>query len=85
MHHGNSGTDIDGSRIATDGNASGQALLHGFVNVGSPRALLKINGSIHPLGQDETAAGITVVQISPPTVTLRSGGRTWTESTLSGS
>ena len=57
----------------------GDVKLRGFVNVDGVRALLVINGQITPTVAGQQYAGIDVIAIEPPQVTLQRGRIRWTE------
>ena len=58
---------------------AGDVKLRGFVNVDGVKALLVINGQITPTVAGQQYAGIDVIAIEPPQVTLQRGRVRWTE------
>ena len=52
----------------------------GFVATDQPRVILSVHGRAHTLAAGMSVGAVHVEQISPPTVTLRSGHSTWTAS-----
>jgi hypothetical protein len=65
-----------------DATAAGDIQLRGFANVGGPRVLLVLRGKAVSLRVGDEHAGVKVLAISPPEVTLQVGERTWTKSLL---
>ena len=51
--------------------------LRGFVNVGSSRVVLEIDGQLEALAAGETKQGVKVVAINPPQVTLMQHDYQW--------
>ncbi len=52
----------------------------GFANAGKPMVILSIQGNAQTLGVGENAYGIEIVEISPPTVTMKTAQSVWTAS-----
>jgi hypothetical protein len=53
-------------------------VVRGFANVGGPRVVLEIDGKVRILAEGEKFEGMEVVAITPPMVSLQSGGDRWT-------
>lgn len=51
--------------------------LMGFVRVDRPRAILAINGETSALAVGESAGGIEVISVQPPSVVLSRGRQRW--------
>ena len=52
----------------------------GFVNAGKPMVILSIQGNVKTVGVGENAYGIEILEISPPTVTMKTAQSVWTAS-----
>jgi hypothetical protein len=65
---------------ATKRDEALQVALKGFIETDKLRALLAVSGELRMLATGEQLAGVHVVQISPPTVTLQRGRIRWNES-----
>lgn len=57
---------------------AGQVVVKGFVNLGTPRAVLQIGDLVAPLAEGESRYDIRVLSIDPPQVVLQRGGNRWT-------
>ena len=56
-----------------------QVQLKGFVNLDGIRAILVFNGETNTLAAGDESAGVEVISIEPPRVTLQRGRVRWTE------
>ena len=59
--------------------AASPVALRGFVNVNGLKALLSVNGQTSPVQVGEQLAGVDVIAIDPPSITLQRGRIRWTE------
>jgi hypothetical protein len=74
------GTALSTDYSLRDATAAGDIQLRGFANVARPRVLLVLRGKAVSLRAGDEHAGVKVLAISPPEVTLQVGQRTWTKS-----
>lgn len=56
----------------------------GFANAGKPMVILSIQGNVKTCGVGDSAYGIEILEISPPTVTMKTSQSVWTASLFEG-
>ncbi len=66
----------------SDVSGAGDVQLRGFVNAGESRVLLVLGGKPVTLRAGEEHAGVRVLAIAPPEVTLQMRGQRWTKSLI---
>ncbi len=71
------------ARSPEDGQTHARVALKGFVRVDAPRAVLLIGEEITALAVGEEHAGVTLLSIEPPQVTLQRGRTRWSETLAS--
>lgn len=55
-------------------------VVQGFASANGQAVILNIAGNVRTLKVGEAISGIEIIQITPPSVTLKAGGREWTAS-----
>jgi len=63
--------------VKSNGQSETEVELLGFVNVGSQRVVLSIDGLVAPIAEGGKEHGIEVISIQPPTVILQRGRQRW--------
>lgn len=61
-------------------NSLSSVIVLGFANAGKPMVILSIQGNTQTVGVGDKAYGIEIIEISPPTVTMKTAQSVWTAS-----
>jgi hypothetical protein len=64
--------------VRRDDESGNTVELKGFINVGSPKAVLSIDGVITPIAAGDEKYGVQVISIDGPAVVLQRGRSRWT-------
>ena len=68
-------------RVARSNEEGSEAVvLMGFADLGTPMAVLEIDGVVSPLAEQGETSGVEVISIAPPRVVLQRGRTRWTAS-----
>lgn len=71
---------LDGSSESPFAGSLKDIVVRGFLATDAPAVLLEIDGSLHTVRAGQTVAGVEVISISQPRVTLRTQEAEWTTS-----
>ena len=69
-----------GRVVRTDDEGSESVVLMGFADLGTPMAVLAIDGVVTPLAEQGEDSGVEVISIAPPRCVLQRGRTRWTAS-----